>query len=545
MDKATVINEVKALIGKAKMEDAISSLSTFLEQKAGRYDSFNNRLLAIQSHYSGIRNKENRALISHEETQRAMNQVADQLIRLLEDLGKVDEKKEGASILKKNRQSLFAVMGLLALAVIATVIWRFGNSQETHGDSQALIANPNKIPIQEFAPDALFKILVMPFKPDLGALTTVHKNIQLRMGILADKQRIKIDSKIYPLDPSSEAYPLQSLQAEELVKNWNADLVIWGNTYQEKNQNTTLTRYKFLTQDEYFKFHKLSLNDTDGTLVDTLTTVSAIATDGVLTEDIEDILLGIVAFMKKDYKDAIAFLEEANVNDSLAVLLKNMFLAEIHIMEGDLDKAIEAYDEVIETYPDYALAHNNRGMIYFDQGQPGPALVDFDATLAINQNDENVILSRGKAYEKLGLWKQAREDYTSVIQVKSGELKQDIKKRISDVEIQKEEEENRLNMAKEKLKTSPKDTATLREIVDAAIRVGDYEEATSGASKLLEIDPKSIPAYINKIKLQIANRNPEEALRTFNDARAQGLDSAELVKAVPMLKGLLPTRRKE
>ena len=365
------------------------------------------------------------------------------------------------------------------------------------------------------------------------------------MGILADKQRIKIDSKIYPLDPSSEAYPLQSLQAEELVKNWNADLVIWGNTYQEKNQNTTLTRYKFLTQDEYFKFHKLSLNDTDGTLVDTLTTVSAIATDGVLTEDIEDILLGIVAFMKKDYKDAIAFLEEANVNDSLAVLLKNMFLAEIHIMEGDLDKAIEAYDEVIETYPDYALAHNNRGMIYFDQGQPGPALVDFDATLAINQNDENVILSRGKAYEKLGLWKQAREDYTSVIQVKSGELKQDIKKRISDVEIQKEEEENRLNMAKEKLKTSPKDTATLREIVDAAIRVGDYEEATSGASKLLEIDPKSIPAYINKIKLQIANRNPEEALRTFNDARAQGLDSAELVKAVPMLKGLLPTRRKE
>lgn len=131
MDKATVINEVKALIGKAKMEDAISSLSTFLEQKAGRYDSFNNRLLAIQSHYSGIRNKENRALISHEETQRAMNQVADQLIRLLEDLGKVDEKKEGASILKKNRQSLFAVMGLLALAVIATVIWRFGNSQET------------------------------------------------------------------------------------------------------------------------------------------------------------------------------------------------------------------------------------------------------------------------------------------------------------------------------------------------------------------------------------------------------------------------------
>jgi tetratricopeptide (TPR) repeat protein len=100
-------------------------------------------------------------------------------------------------------------------------------------------------------------------------------------------------------------------------------------------------------------------------------------------------------------------------------------------------------------------------------------------------------------------------------------------------------------MAKEKLKASPKDPATLREIVDAAIRVGDYEEATSGASKLLEIDPKSIPAYINKIKLQITNRNPEEALRIFNDARAQGLDSAELVKAVPMLKGLLPTRRKK
>jgi tetratricopeptide (TPR) repeat protein len=471
--------------------------------------------------------------------------VADQLIRLIEDLGKVAEKKEGTSTLKKNRQSLFAVIGLLALAVIATVIWRFGESQEINGEPQALIANPNKIPIQEFAPDALFKILIMPFKPDLGALTTVHKNIQLRMGILADRQRIKIDSKIYPLDPSSEAYPLQSLQAEELVKNWNADLVIWGNTYQEKDQNTTLTRYKFLTQDEYFKFHKLSLNDTDGTLVDTLTTVSAIATDGVLTEDIEDILLGIVAFMKKDYKDAVAFLEEANVNDSLAVLLKNMFLAEIHIMEGDLEKAIKAYDEVIETHPDYALAHNNRGMIYFDQGQPGPALVDFDATLAINQNDENVILSRGKAYEKLGLWKQAREDYTSVIQAKSGELKQDIKKRISDVETQKKEEENRLNMAKEKLKASPKDTATLREIVDAAIRVGDYEEATSGASKLLEIDPKSIPAYINKIKLQITNRNPEEALRIFNDARAQGLDSAELVKAVPMLKGLLPTRRKK
>ncbi|MCH2085137.1 MAG: tetratricopeptide repeat protein [Saprospiraceae bacterium] len=545
MDKATVINAVKTLIGKAKIEDAISSLSTFFEQEAGRYDSFNNRLLAVQSHYSGIRNKENRALISHEEAQRATNQVADQLIRLLEDLGKEKPDRGENTDLKKNKQKLFAVIGLLSLAVMATAIWRFGLSQESGREPQALIANPNKIPIQEFESDALFKILIMPFKPDLGALTTVHKNIQLRMGILADKQRIKIDSKIYPLDPSSEAYPLQSIQAEKLVKNWNADLVIWGNTYKEENQNTTLTRYKFLKQNEYFKFHKLSLNDTDGTLVDTLTTVSAIATDGILTEDIEAILLGIVAFMKKDYKDAVAFLEEANVNDSLSVLLKNMFLAEIHIMEGDLDKAIEAYDEVIKTHPDYALAHNNRGMIYFDQGQPGPALVDFDATLAINQNDENVLLSRGKAYEKLGLWQEAREDYTSVIQAKSGALQKNIKERISNVEMHRKEEENKLNMAKEKLRKSPKDTTALREIVDAAIKVGNYEEATSGAAKLLEIDPMSIPAYINKIKLQITNKKPEEALKIFNDARAQGLDSAELVKAVPMLKGLLPTRRKE
>lgn len=541
MDKTKVIQEVKNFIGNNELDEAFDSLSDFFQLKKESYNEHDNTLLYIRREYASIVQKENRGIISHEAAQLERNKISDRLINLLESLEKEEKQPKPQQSLHANRRNLYAVLTLLFLGVLAMVLWRLAADRSTT-NNQELQLNPDDIKVQSFKTDALFKVAIFPFKPLQGAFTNVHESIKTRMGFLADNNDINLDAKIFPLNPESQSYPNLSSEATQLVNGWNVDLVIWGNTYQEETQNTTLTRYKFMNQDEFFRFHKLSLDETDGALVDTITTISSIATDGVLTEDIESILLGIVAFMKGNNKGAIALLKGANVSDSSTVLVKNMVLAEAYLEEGDKENAIEAYDEVIETHPDYSLAHNNRGMLFYDTGKPGQAVLDFDATLALSKdNPQQIQLFRARAYEDLGLLAKAKEDYSD-IQARSGTISSAVKTRIEEVEKKAKKEENRLQSAKDRLRKSPDDREALETVVDASVKIGQYENATNEAQKLLQIDPTSLPAYANKIKAMIADKKPKEALQVYREARQRGLDSLELLKAVPMLEKLFDAR---
>jgi tetratricopeptide (TPR) repeat protein len=53
---------------------------------------------------------------------------------------------------------------------------------------------------------------------------------------------------------------------------------------------------------------------------------------------------------------------------------------------GDLENAIADYTEALRLNPDYALAYNNRGDAYYNQGRYDQAIEDYTAALRIDPN---------------------------------------------------------------------------------------------------------------------------------------------------------------
>ena len=61
-----------------------------------------------------------------------------------------------------------------------------------------------------------------------------------------------------------------------------------------------------------------------------------------------------------------------------------------------------------------ARALNNRGAAWFKKGNLQSALANFSLAIALNDDDPDVYLNRGKVYEAMGQPDKAREDFLQV-----------------------------------------------------------------------------------------------------------------------------------
>ena len=82
---------------------------------------------------------------------------------------------------------------------------------------------------------------------------------------------------------------------------------------------------------------------------------------------------------------------------------------------GDLEKAIQLYDNAIEINPDYVYAYNNRGIAKFRLGDRDGAIADYSKAIKIKPYYANIYGRRGFAKFSLGDYKGAIADYNKVI----------------------------------------------------------------------------------------------------------------------------------
>jgi len=69
-----------------------------------------------------------------------------------------------------------------------------------------------------------------------------------------------------------------------------------------------------------------------------------------------------------------------------------------HYKAGELDLAIEDYNQAIEIDPEYAPAYAGRAWAYFDKGLPKPALVDAKKAVELEPMAAEAYHARGAAY---------------------------------------------------------------------------------------------------------------------------------------------------
>jgi len=73
------------------------------------------------------------------------------------------------------------------------------------------------------------------------------------------------------------------------------------------------------------------------------------------------------------------------------------------LMEGDLGKALSAFDDAVRVKPNYADAYTGRGIVYLRRGDYGKAFKEFDEALRLDPDSAEAYSGRGYAAAKTSL----------------------------------------------------------------------------------------------------------------------------------------------
>ena len=167
------------------------------------------------------------------------------------------------------------------------------------------------------------------------------------------------------------------------------------------------------------------------------------------------ILLGIRSYQKKDYQNALGFLNRANLLfPNSAQTLSNLGLThtallefqkalhffdlaiesnsnipEVHNNRGNALKglgrnieALEAYANALTLRPNYAEALSNQGVILLEDGNPEKAIPLFEQALQINPNLAVAFNSLGNALSQLGRDKESYACFERALQINESYL---------------------------------------------------------------------------------------------------------------------------
>jgi TPR repeat protein len=83
--------------------------------------------------------------------------------------------------------------------------------------------------------------------------------------------------------------------------------------------------------------------------------------------------------------------------------------------QGDLDKSIAEYSEVVRLDPDYYIAYYNRGLIHYDEARYERAIEDFAKVIEVRPDYAGAFVNRGNAYYRQGLYALAADDYLTAV----------------------------------------------------------------------------------------------------------------------------------
>ena len=87
------------------------------------------------------------------------------------------------------------------------------------------------------------------------------------------------------------------------------------------------------------------------------------------------------------------------------------------LQQGNLEAAINNFNEAIRLNPNYAQAYGNRGIAYSRLQQYEKALADYNQYIRFNPNSAEAYYNRATLYDKLGDYEKAIADYDRAIRL--------------------------------------------------------------------------------------------------------------------------------
>lgn len=533
MEKIEIVRTIKKRVSEGELESALAQLVAALENQ-NEYEELYQTAIESQSFYQRTKRDESLSTISFDNAKLNYSQVTRQILVILDDW---EEGRTSSSIsngqkpvTNVNRTWIWIAAGTLVLAAATFfVIYNINNQKKK---DEALAQAAQSCP--SFDSKSIFNILLFRYFPLGGNKTALgtHQAVRRRLGELIANYNLDVDLDFYKDNGDDNLLPQDLNEAVDIAKNCNAKLAIFGTEEIRPDAATIITtQYRFLDIGEQFEFSRLRINE--NAEIDTVTSISSIATSGVITGNIEQSILlvfGVVAYETANYEKAIELLEQVQPADSASFLLRNMALQESYLKTGQSDKQIAALDNVLAKHPNYKLALDNRSALLFEKGDYLASLQDLNTQVQLNPQDTGTLTRRGVVNLKVENLEEARQDFKEV-QKKNPE-DSSIRKQINITERKIKEKWTEKKNAEEQLKVNPADPKALTTKANATKSLGQYDEAIRTAEALIEREPKNVRAYVTLIDIYIAMNEPEK-VEEAKQRLIKATSKARINKEVP------------
>lgn len=540
MDKTEALKDIKRLAADAQPAKALERLLALTEQLPG-YEALHSHALQVQSQYKKAERDAVMGIIDDNQSKLNYNRTIHQILALVQDLeaGRRQPKTESAPLAQDKPGTTILKWGSLLLIVLLLAFgwWWWGQSQEGTSQTEDQVSQtdaPADSPCPAFPAEEGFRILLLPFQELNQKGNRPHLAIGSRLGQLKERYGIACGIRYYDLDPNDlNAYPATTADATQIGSNCQAQLIIWGSTEQAQDRAIVQTQYRFLEAGT-LPLHRLNM--LGSTEVDTLTSLSSIATEGLLTSNIENsirLLFGLIAHGAGNGPVAIELLESTELQDASAERSRHLVLADNYLMQDQKDRAVEHYDSVLDDSPEDALALNNRSLIYYQKGQFAEAAKGISELIgqAPDRLMPELLEIRASAFLKSDQLPRAQQDLEQLKSLKTG---------ASGIEQKLREVQNLLNSAKQaqqsaerQLRADPNDLQALQRKAEASQKLGDYAESIRASEAILSRDPNNMAAYTQLIKVYQVQDEEEKTTQTLKRAERAGLQSDQVLRQVP------------
>ncbi len=538
METRAKIDAIRQRIIQADTESALRELLAWLESSALPLKAWADTVRSLKARYRRTKQAKQKGTISFEQAQLGFSQVENDLLEVLRSLehGELPVTAPAATPTPSTPWLTIGVVTALVLAVASFFLIR---GLPNDNDNPELPASLGECPT--FPTESQFNIMVLPYKPLRGEQETIESSIKDRLSSSIESYRIPAYVMTREIDVSdANLYPSDAKGARLVGDPCRAQLVIWGTTERTTDdQLITTTSFRFLNK-EHFNLTNFTLDQ--NAEVDTLETISSVATEGILTENIEAgirLIFGLVAHETGQHAIAANLIQEAC--DSLGGVTKNpkwgLVLADSYVRSDQSEEAIATFDAIVASGRASTDVLVQRGYLSYELGAYAEAEADFSEVLAQDTSNTQVRAARAAARVRTNQLYEARQD----LDILDAEGHQQAIPKGVEMEYKQRHEtlEQEQMEAKEQLERNPRDTAALNIQARTAQQLGDFETAKSAATRLLNRDPNRIDALTTLIKIKPMLEDTEEVHQLIERTQSR-LPENERPQVRPLSP---PTRR--
>jgi len=190
--------------------------------------------------------------------------------------------------------------------------------------------------------------------------------------------------------------------------------------------------------------------------------------------------------------------------------------ANLRIVDGDLNRALQIGDHMVAQYPNQAGAYLGRGLVLTNVNQLDEAIVDYTQALKLDPQYAVAYYNRGIVYAGQGKLDEAIADYTQAIEIDPQYAAAYDNRGLAYAD------QGRLNEAiadyTQALQIDPRDSQVYYNRGNAYYDQGDLDEAIADYTQAIQLDSEYAKAYHNRGLAYADQRKLEVAIADFTQA---------------------------